>query len=472
MKAKLLEKELLQHRRNRRFGILGVLAIALVAVAAVDGWNRAQEAARHREAAVAADREVWVEQGENNPHGAAHFARYAFRPTPALGAFDSGISDYAGSAVWLEAHYQNPATLRRAEDVGARAPFTTLDPAWAVRVLGSLALAVLLFASIAGEREAGTLRSLLTQGVRPGTLVAVKAVAALLVVLALVGVAFAVALLPGVVAGAPLDLPRVLLLGASYTLGLAAFAFSCIALSATATSRGAALTTVGSFWVVVTLVLPMFAGQLSGSLSDTPDGSALNRAIFDEAQAPFWAGEAGPPAIRAFEEEIADRYGAASFEELGFDRAGMELQAHEEFANAVYDRLFGELYAAQRGQASVLRAAAWFSPLLALQRVSSGLSGTDLSAQLAFAAEAESHRRKMVELLNRDMMEQGGGAGFTYMADRSLWERTPDFAGVLPRTPTVVGTYWPEFAVLLAWAIGALLLASGLTARASRIEVA
>ena len=367
MNAPLLAKELLEHRRNRRFVVVAALMIALVAVAALDGWNRAHAAARHRAAAVESDREVWVEQGENNPHGAAHFARYAFRPMPPLGAFDSGVSDYAGAAVWMEAHYQNPAALRRAEDVGARAPFPALDPAWTIRVIGSLALVVLLFGAVAGERESGTLRALFAHGVRPVAIVGSKAAAALAVIVALAVLAFVVALLPGMFGGASLDASRVVLLVGTYVLGLVAFAFAAIALSATASTRGAAMATVGAFWLVVALVVPMVAAQVGAALSPTPDERALNRAILDEAHERFWAGNARKPAIEAYAAKVAKRYGAASFDALGFDRAGLELQAHEEFANAVYDRLYGELYAAQRGQDRVMRAAATLSPYSAYQ---------------------------------------------------------------------------------------------------------
>ncbi|MEE4278583.1 MAG: hypothetical protein V2I82_08995 [Halieaceae bacterium] len=88
MTAATWHKELTEYRRDRRRLALAIVLFALLLTAALDGWNRAEADAQARAAAEATDREVWTEQGENNPHGAAHFARYALRDTPALAAFD------------------------------------------------------------------------------------------------------------------------------------------------------------------------------------------------------------------------------------------------------------------------------------------------------------------------------------------------------------------------------------------------
>ena len=165
MSTAIWQKEFLEFRRDRRLLVMTVVLVSLLLAAALDGWNRAAADARARAAAVASDREVWVEQGDNNPHGAAHFARYAFRAAPPLAAFDPGVFDYAGAAFWMEAHTQNPTTLRRAEDIAVRAPFASLSPAWVIQVVGSLVLALALFGAVAREREQGTLRSLAAAGV-------------------------------------------------------------------------------------------------------------------------------------------------------------------------------------------------------------------------------------------------------------------------------------------------------------------
>ena len=70
------------------------------------------------------------------------------------------------------------------------------------------------------------------------------------------------------------------------------------------------------------------------------------------------------------------------------------------------------------------------------------------------------------------MMEEAGGEGFAYMADRSLWEQIPDFAGTPPRTGAVLRRYWPELAMLALWVVVALVVARWLTVRAARPRAA
>lgn len=469
MTALLLRTELLHFLRDRRVVLFGVAVLLVVCTAALDGWARASAARADRAAASTVDREIWVEQGPNNPHGAAHFARYAFRSVSPLAAFDPGLSDYGGAAVWMEAHYQNPAALRRSEDLGTEAPWPTVDPAWALRALGGLFLAVLLFPAVAGERERGTLRALAAQGVQARAIFAGKAGAAFVPVALFGGGLLLALLLSGAsVFDAPLEPSRVLALVAAYCLGLGAFAALILALSARAPNRGSALAVAGGAWVVLALALPAAAGSFATTLHPTPSARDFNSRLQLEAQSPFWVGDAREDAIAAYERLVVERYGANSFDELGFDRDAMELQAHETFANAVYDRIYGELETVHRAQDTLERGIALLSPLHLLQRISAGLAGTDLLAQTVFAQDAEAHRRRMIEQLNVHMMVEAGGEGFAYAADRTLWAAIEDFEGEPPSLADVMRHYALEWLALLVWAGAALGLAQREIGRALR----
>src|SRR5690606_32019821 len=59
-----------------------------------------------------AERERWLNQGEKDPHSAAHYSLYAFKPAPALAALEQGVEPFVGQAIWLEAHAQNDALYR------------------------------------------------------------------------------------------------------------------------------------------------------------------------------------------------------------------------------------------------------------------------------------------------------------------------------------------------------------------------
>lgn len=467
----ILSRELLDYWRNNHFRVLLLVLVALAGVASIDGWNRARAATQARAAAEVNDHDVWVNQGPKGPHGAAHFARYAFRPTPALAAFEPGVLDHAGAAVWMEAHNQNPATLRRAEDTLARAPLPTLSPGWVVRVVGSLAMVVLLFPAVARERQSGTIRTLAATGVTSGAFVAGKVTAAVAAALAITLVAVGMSLLPGVLIGAEtIEAGRVAALFVAHAMGLTAFGLLVVAISARCRTIGSALLGGTALWLAWVVAVPTFGSQLATSLHPDVDELAFKERIQREAHAPFWKGDARERAVAAYEAKILEEYGATTFDELGFNRDGLELQAHEEFANEAYDRLYGELGATHRAQDRTLRAASIASPLLALQRVSSGIAGTDLAAQQAFAAQAERHRRQIIAQLNRHLMEHAGELGFKWMAGRALWEQVPDFEGRPPGTAQVIAGYWVELAALGGWLALAMFLALRWTRRALRVE--
>lgn len=471
MTGTLIRKEFREFLRDRRFLVLFALMLVLLSAASLDGWNRARSDAAARAHAAASDREIWVEQGENNPHGAAHFARYAFRPTPSLAAFDPGVFDFAGAAVWLEAHTQNPAALRRAEDAAIATPFPTLSAAWVIQVIGTLALTVLLFQAVAGERERGTLRALAATGLSASRFVAGKTGAVLLAVGGLCLLIFLAVLLPGAMSG-DLDAGamRIATLAGTYLCALTGFALIVVAISARSRSQSAAFVLAIGFWVSVSVILPVIGGQLAASLHPDIDEQELKNAIQLEAQSPFWSGDAREPAVAAYEAEVLEEFGAARFEDLGFDREALVLQAHEEFANEVYDRLYGELYARHEAQDRMLRYLAIASPVLALQRLSSGLAETDLTAQLRFTRQAEAHRRRIIEQLNRDMMMNAGESGYAYTADRSLWEDIPDFQAEPVSTLEILERYRIEVLALLVWLLAGFTLAIHLSGRAMKQE--
>lgn len=453
MTSTILRREFIEFRRDRRFLALSLIFVALLLVAAVDGWNRASADAQDRAAAIAVDREVWVNQGENNPHGAAHFARYAFRQTPALAAFDPGVFDYAGAAFWMEAHTQNPTALRRAEDAAVRAPFASLSPAWVVQVLGTLVLATVLFGSIAGERERGTLRALAAAGASAKEFALGKLGATGLLVLTLTGVAILFALLPALGDGTLSQFfsARFALMLGVYVVALFTFALLILWISAQAKSPASAFNTAAIAWLFLALLSPVVVGQLAVSIYPDIDEQQLKNDIQLRAQSPFWVGDAQEPAVADLESRVLSEFNAESFESLGFDREALILQAHEEFANSIYDDIYGALYQRHLDQDSVMRYASLISPVLALQRLSSALASTDLLAQQQYASQAETHRRKIIGQLNRNMMVNAGEQGFEYTADRKLWEAIPEFEPVAPSLGEVLRSYLFELGALLAW---------------------
>jgi ABC-2 type transport system permease protein len=174
MTARIARHELVRLMRDGRLRICAVLLALLFLLALVTGFMRQRELTAAQSAAGTAERARWLGQPEKNPHSAAHYGVYVFKPRLAPGFLDPGIEPFSGIAVWLEAHKQNDLLFRPAEDATLAQRFGDLTVAVVLQLFAPLLVILLCFGAFAQEREQGTLRQLLSLGVPPRALVAGK----------------------------------------------------------------------------------------------------------------------------------------------------------------------------------------------------------------------------------------------------------------------------------------------------------
>jgi ABC-2 type transport system permease protein len=98
---------------------------------------------------------------------------------------------------------------------------------------------------------------------------------------------------------------------------------------------------------------------------------------------------------------------------------------------------------------------------------SSTISGTDINAHRHYSLAAERQRQLIVRKMNEDMMLNGAGLGYDYLASEDFWRTVPDFVYRPPSVSCALRAALPDGLVLLAW--GALaVLAAWLSARHQR----
>ncbi len=174
MIRKIAKKEFIEMCRDERFRFVGGFVLVLLITTMLAGWSHYRSVTAEREAARNFDEQQWLMQPPRNPHSAAHFGKYAFKPITPISFLDNGVNSYLGIAVWLEAHYQNPFRYRPVEDSTVVQRFGELTAAVVLQLLLPLVIILLTFSTFAGERESGTLRQLLSVGVAPHNLFSVK----------------------------------------------------------------------------------------------------------------------------------------------------------------------------------------------------------------------------------------------------------------------------------------------------------
>lgn len=461
----VVRKELREVTRDGRLVVTALAVLLLLVIAIVASAERgAREREAHR-AATAAMHQQWLEQGEKNPHSAAHYGIYAFRPTSALGFADPGITPFSGSAVWLEAHKQNDVVARPADDGTAADRFGVLSPALVLLVLAPLVIILIGFAAFAGEREGGTLRVLAASGISPRVLFAGKALslgAALLVWLAPAALAGLAALLLGGEPGWP---ARAGLFAAAYALYFAGWLGLALGVSARATTARAALVVLLLVWVTNVFVAPRLSVEVARLVAPPPTTSDFYRSIA-AAKGHGADGQSAYQARRqAVERELFARYGVSRSADLPVNFDAVNMQRDEEYGNAIYDRAFGALYDGLEASARARAALGLVAPALAARSISQGAAGTDIAHQRDFVGQAESHRRPMIAALNGDMAIHSKSGDWDYKASRALWETIPEFLYRPPSPASVARAQALPFAALLLWAVGAFWFARRAAAR-------
>src|SRR3990170_1332457 len=102
-------------REGRLRWAAGLIAVLLL-VSLAAGWTERRGIQLDHESADRLARAQWLNQPAKDPHSAAHYGAYAFKPQDPLSLFDPGVNAYTGVAAFLEAHKQNEFQFRAAQD--------------------------------------------------------------------------------------------------------------------------------------------------------------------------------------------------------------------------------------------------------------------------------------------------------------------------------------------------------------------
>lgn len=451
----IVAKDWTELRRDRRVVIMALMVLALAATAILTSTVRVASYEANRAATLEVDRGTWEGQGARNPHAAAHFAKWAFKPLTMGAVLDPGIASYSGSAVWMEAHNQNPAVARPIDDQTIILPSGEFSIAWVLQVLMPLLIAVIAAGAVARERERGTLKLILASGSGAGAFVRGKLASVGVVTAVLAGSVIVVGMVAAASAGPANPLMLALWLIA-YAAFLAIIVLGAVAVSLRARSSGQALLVLAGLWLFAVVLVPRAGAAVADIAAPVPSSEQFwaDIAAAKAAQpSPFSTGR------EAFAAEVMAQYGVTRLEDLPVSFGGLQLEEDERIGNAVYDEHFGALFALYDRQRAVMRWGNLLSPLPALQNLSMALAGTDMPQQIAFQRQAETHRRSMVTQLNSDMIEHGAGAGFDYQAHEDLWAEVEDFAFAPPSLGEVLASVWADALILLAWLAGATVFA-------------
>jgi len=447
MIATIARKEFIELIRDGRFRWAAAIVLALLVTALLAGAYYQRDLVKQQRAAQAAEQARWYDQGSKNPHSAAHYGLYAFKPRLAPAFLDPGVEPYTGIAVWLEAHKQNETIFRPSEDATVAQRFGDMTVALVLQTVVPLVIIMLGFNTFAGERERGTLRQLLSVGLRARDLAAGKLLGSAAALALIAGPAILLgATTIGLIGPAGGEL-RFMLLAIAYLLYLGIFLFLTLAVSARSSSSRLALVVLLAFWAVNCLLAPRIMSDFAAELHPLPEGVAFKARLQAALHDP-----AGPSIMmRDRTAELLQRYRVTREQDLPLNLAGLSLQVGEDYGYEVFGKFYNELYAPMEAQVGLLQRAAALFPQLGIQAISMGLAGTDLAQHRDFTRAAEEHRRAELKIINDDILEHPVKAGDMHFGDHDLWAKVPVFRYQAPAVGWVLSNQALTFVLLVLW---------------------
>ncbi len=453
------KKEFRDAWRDGRFRFAAAIVLVLLGVAVLLAWQQVERTSEERTTAADMERDNWLNQGQKNSHSAGHYGVYVFKPIAPLAVLDRGIEPFVGTTVFLEAHRRNQAAFLPAQDATSMRRFGELTAASSLQLLAPLLIILLAFGTLAGERERGTLRQVLSLGIRPRDLVLGKAIG--------LGAALASLLLPAAVFGG-IALSKISgsdLYGAdaegtwarfawmcgAYATYLIAILAICLTVSALAPTSRSALVILLVCWAGNAVLVPRLASDLAQRFLPTPKLTEFETDMNTELKNKGLLGHhPSGPWVQDLARRTLQEHGKTSIRELPFNFQGLLMQEAEKRAGEIYDQHYARLWDRLESQDSVVTWSGLIAPLQGLRSASMALAGTDFAHHRHFSQAAEKHRLEFVGVLNKAMMDATQGS-----AGRELWEKLPPFEYRPPTPSEALGSATPGLIVLCLWALGA-----------------
>jgi ABC-2 type transport system permease protein len=447
--------------RDGRFQTTAALLLVLFIISFVGAFDHFNELKAHHENASRVMRLQWDHQADKNPHAAAHYGTYVFKPVYPLSFFDRGVDDYTGNTLFLEGHRANLPVNRSAADQNDFFRLGILTPAFILGLALPLLIILLGFGSVSSERENGNLRLLLAQGLPRKSLFWGKSLGLWAVVTVLVVPFFLIGAAGLILADTNGEQwLRYLLLMLFYFAYFGCFIHLTLLISAVAGRQNAALVGSISIWVVLCLLLPRLAVNVVKDQYPVPTRLAYNKAMIQDLQNGVDGHDGSDVFTQKLLEETLKQYGVASVDQLPFNWTGYVLQKGEEHETYVYQKHRDKLLEIYQQQETLHQIAAFCSPYLLISNISRKCSGTDVASYFAFLKAAEQYRITLVGTLNNDLTQNfrygdwGGKRGKEFFGQNPRFDYAPPGIGSLPAA--LLGSlgillFWFAISGLAAW---------------------
>lgn len=425
----LLKNELrLYFRDGVVLSLLPLIAL-LLTISVWSGTVQYKKIQSQLEEASELARVQWEQQGDKNPHSAAHYGTFAFRTISVLSIFEPGIQPFTGVSVFLEAHTQNSSEFSPIEDRNPMARFGELTPAFIFLYLFPVIIIIIGYRKIVTERENGILRLILSKGIKPFQIIKAKAGGLWIVTLVLFApfVVFGIVAL-ALTASTADDYFRFLLLIASWLIYFGVFIHLTIVVSGYSKSSTIAIIILLGFWILSLLVVPRVTSVIAEKMHPVPDSISFREAIRSDLALGIDGHDPFSEHTQAFRDSVLAAHNVSSPADLPFNLSGLMLQVSEKYEKMVYDFHLSRIDRIHDRQLVTFMGASLLSPPMLSRLLTMRLAETDIQANRAFEKAAEAYRFELMRELNEHLqMYAVGDQAFGFTAGEDFFSSNLTF---------------------------------------------
>ncbi|RZJ90711.1 MAG: DUF3526 domain-containing protein [Chryseobacterium sp.] len=458
----IAQKEFYSALRDKRFMVFALIIFVLLFTSIITGYESYRLLQAERTLAQHHAEADFHSQPDRHPHRVAHYGSYAFRPKSALSFLDAGLDPFTGTMVYLEAHQQNSANFSQAQQSNTLIRIGEMTMAFVMQWLMPLLIIFLCFNAFTQERENGTLKLLVSQGVAIKNIAKGKILGFSLLISLVIFPAFLIAVLTSLfISGEAWSLDivlRLLTILLSYAAYFFIFITGSVFISSVCKQSKTALISLLGCWILFCVVLPKLTVSLGDALFQTPSKAAMDASIHRQAKNGINGHDAQDERTKAFTEQLLKKYGVDSASQLPVNLGGLVMAEGEAFSSKLYQKHFDELVNTYEKQNNISIWSGFLNPYQSIRTISMGMAGSDFSHYVSFLNAAENYRFKLAQHLNHLQAYKLANKAKDTRLDKSEYNHYPEFTYY---PPTFRQVFFPNLVSMLAlfiWAFGIYIL--------------
>ena len=450
----IIKNEWYAQSRNRTFrgSSLGVLLVLLISVFL--GNRQTQKQTERYTQAQQQLRQQWENIDAMNPHGAAHYGTYVFKPTNLLSSLDDGVNSVTGNVLRVEGHVQNEIVHSEASQMQFISKFGKLKSSLLLQYVLPLLLLFLAFNSVSSEKNSGRLKLLILQGAKPSELLWGKTLSVWLYGVAVLSFTILIYTLFNISNVDAETASRTGYFYLSYALYYFVVSGLTVFFSARWQNATVALTSMLGIWILWTIFLPNILLSSVEKWHELPSRNTFQMAMREDRSKGIDGHNPADERGAELERQTLEEYNVDSLSQLPINFDGLVMQADEEYGNQVWDKHFGNLRKVMAQQKQSYQVAGIFNPFISLQNASMGFAASDNLHHQEFLVQVEQYRRGFIKSLNDEHAYGGSKTGdWGWEANNEFYRSVADYQYKPTALAKVFSSYLLDLGLLAAWVL-------------------